>query len=314
MSFDVVCVVGPTASGKTSLSVKLAKSFDGEVISADSMQIYRGMDIGTAKPTAKEMQGVPHRMMGIADPDQPRSAGQYALEAKAVIRELLGRGKLPVLAGGTGLYFDAVLSSNSYGGTSSSPEIRTELEAFLEENGAEALHRLLEGCDPESAGRLHVNDTKRVIRAIEVCRVTGRPLSEHSLDDREKTGEFRPLFIGLLPAPREFLYSRINDRVDQMISDGLVGEVRALLERYGELPGTAAQAIGYKELLPYLNGECSLEGAVEEIKKRSRNYAKRQLSWFRRNKDINWFEYYSLAEFENIVQASQELVRSKREK
>lgn len=314
MKFDLLCVVGPTASGKSELAVRLALRFGGEIVSVDSMQIYRGMDIGTAKPDAADMRGVAHHMIDIADPDELYSAGRYAFEAQSVIRDVIGRGALPVLAGGTGLYFDALLSGSSCAGTPASEEIRSELGSLLQSGGPEALHAVLRECDPETAERLHPNNTKRIIRAIEVFRVTGKPLSEHFAQDRLRPPLFRALFIGLLPAPREYLYRRIDSRVDKMMSAGLRAEAEGLIKKYGELPGTAAQAIGYKEILPLIAGKASEDETAEEIKKRSRNYAKRQLTWFGRNKSIKWFEYSSLEEFENIVSAAEDFVAEEMKK
>ncbi len=284
----IVGVVGPTASGKTDFAVDLALKRNGEVVSCDSMQIYRGMDIGTAKPTADETRGVPHHMIDIADPSEEFNVARFVKMARAAIDDILSRGRLPVLCGGTGLYFDSVVSNISFTESRSDPEYRAELKALAEKNGAEHIHEMLRAVDPKAAEDIHPNNLRRVIRALEIYRTTGRPKSELDIEQR---GE--PLYdaeIYGLTRPREELYDRINRRVDIMLGRGLEAEVRGLIESGADLDSTAMQAIGYKEMAEYIRGECSLSEAAEKIKRESRRYAKRQMTWFRRNKNIKWIE------------------------
>ena len=280
----VIAVVGPTASGKTALSVEIAKRYGGEVISCDSMQIYRGMDIGTAKVAAEEMRGVPHHLIDIASPEEEFSCADYASMAKAAIKDIASRGKLPVFCGGTGLYLDSVLKNTEFSAAGKDDEYRERLER---EFTPEALHRLLREADPESAAAIHPNNVKRVIRALEIFHVTGRRKSEWDAESRLAEPPYESVILGLNYRLRETLYSRIDRRVDIMMDGGLTDEVRRL--DTPEFRGsTASQGIGYKEILSYLDGRCSLDGAVELIKQYSRNYAKRQLTWFGKNKDIKW--------------------------
>ncbi len=282
----ILGVVGPTASGKTDFAIDLCLERGGEVVSCDSMQIYRGMDIGTAKPTAAEMRGVPHHMIDVADPCEDFSAARFSAMARGCIDDILSRGRLPVLCGGTGLYFDSVVSGISYAENKIDPKLRRSLMSLAEENGAEYLHDMLRQVDPVSAEAIHPNNVRRVVRALEIYRQTGKPKSEV---DKEQRGE--PLYdaeiYGLLWS-REELYERINKRVDVMIERGLIDEVRNLLDLGVGTDSTAMQAIGYKEAAEYLRGECSLSEAVDKIKRESRRYAKRQMTWFKRNPDIIW--------------------------
>lgn len=284
----VAAIVGPTASGKTALAVDLALALGGEVVSADSMQVYRGMDIGTAKPTQEQMRGVPHHMIDVAEPYESFSVVRYTAMAGQCIRGIRACGGLPILAGGTGLYLDSLLSGLDFGAIPSLPGYRLELEALAGERGAGYLHGLLAGCDPESAARLHPNDVKRVIRALETYRATGLPLSEWQRRSKRQKSPYRPVFIGLCFDDRAELYRRIDQRVDGMLSEGLLSEVGRLLEIPGIESGTAMQAIGYKELAAHLRGECSLDEAVQRIKRGTRRYAKRQMTWLRRNSEIRW--------------------------
>lgn len=281
----VIAVLGPTASGKTALSIALAKSLNGEVISADSMQIYRGMDIATAKPTSEEMAGIPHHLIGYVGPEEPYSLGRYANDAHAAIAEVSARGKLPILCGGTGLYLDTVLDNRDIGETGSDPAIRAELSELAEKHGGDYLLSMLREFDPETADALHANNLPRIIRAIEVYRLSGVTMSELQRKSRETPERYDALRIGIAYRNRAVLYDRINRRVDLMMEQGLLEETKAFRE---EKLGTSAQAIGYKELFPYLDGEKSLENCLESLKQATRNYAKRQLTWFRRDSRIYW--------------------------
>lgn len=280
----VVAVVGPTASGKTALSVELARRYGGEVISCDSMQIYKSMDIGTAKVTADEMRGIPHHLINVVSPTEEFSCVEYAAAAKRTIEDISSRGKVPVFCGGTGLYLDSVLKNTEFSAAGKDEEYRAYLER---ECSPETLHRMLREIDPESAASVHPNNVKRVIRALEIYRVTGKTKTEW--DAISQTGEspYDSVIIGLNYSSRDTLYSRIDLRVDIMMADGLVEEVRRL-DTPEFRASTASQAIGYKEILSFFDGKCTQEEAVDAIKQYSRNYAKRQLTWFNKNKDVNW--------------------------
>ena len=277
----ILAVVGPTASGKTALAVALAKALDGEVVCCDSMQIYRRMSIGTAKPTEEEKCGVVHYLFDIKDPDEPFSAMEYVTLAEQAVTDILSRGKLPVFCGGTGLYLDAFLRGGMPQTPGADEGLRKELAAFAEANGAEALHAQLAAVDPESAESAHPNNLRRVIRALEIYRLTGVPKSEWDRRSNTQPSRYNAAVLGLVFADRALLYDRIERRVDLMLADGLLAETRALSDAgVFERSATAAAAIGYKELLPYLAGSCSLEEAVTELKTATRRYAKRQLTWF----------------------------------
>ncbi len=303
----ILCVVGPTACGKTTLGILLAKKFSGEVVGVDSMQIYRGMAIGTAAPSEAEMDGVPHHMVGVADPGEQWSAARFVQAADDCIQDILKRNKLPVLAGGTGLYLDAIVAGRAFAPGSSGGAVRRALERELEERGMEPLLEELARVDPESAGRLHPADVKRILRALEVYRETGQTISRHNRVSREMPGKYDPLYIGLAFRDREDMRALIDRRVDAMMAAGLPEEVRALA---AAAPGdaTALQAIGYKELLPALEGRTSLEAAVEEIKLRSRQYAKRQLTWLRRNPAIHWIYWEKERNFAWALQIATEII------
>lgn len=282
---SVLAVVGPTASGKTALSVELAKRTDGEIVSADSMQIYKGMDIASAKPTKEEMCGIPHHMMDFLPPETPYSVAQYTETAGVCIREIAARGKLPIVVGGTGLYVDSLLSHTQFIEAPTDMTLRAALDAQFEaEGGAEMLKRLAE-FDPESAARLHPNNKKRILRAFEIYRLTGKTLSEAIAQSHAVPSPFAPVYIGIAFRERAVLYDRINRRVDSMLERGLLEEARAF---YKGSPETAAQAIGYKELKPFLDGALPFADAVENLKRATRNYAKRQITWFKRNGRIHW--------------------------
>ena len=288
MKQKLIVIAGPTASGKTAAAVALCGRIGGEVVSADSMQIYRGMDILSAKPSLDEMGGVPHHMLGIADPAQKYSAARYRDEAKAVIAEIHARGAQPVLCGGTGLYIDAVTRPMEFSEKCDSA-LRQELMALAEQpGGRRRLHDMLAEIDPEAAEKLHENDVRRVTRAIEVYRLTGRTQSEQARLDAQREGDYNETLFAL-NWPREELYRRIDARVDAMLAAGLVDEVRALMRDERSHP-TAMQAIGYKEIAAALEGRMPMDEAVELVKKLSRNYAKKQLTWFRRDPRTVWIE------------------------
>ena len=284
----VLCVVGPTASGKTKMAVALARQLNGEVVSVDSMQIYRGMTIGTAAPTAAEMEGVPHHMIAVADPAEQWSAARFCQAADACIQDILSRGKLPVLAGGTGLYLDALIRGDDFAPGSQGGEVRLRLQRELREQGPEALLERLRTVDPETAGRLHLRDEKRILRALEIYEQTGEPMSLRDRRGRQRPDRYEAVYIGLSFRDREDLRRRIDRRVDDMVRQGLLQEVQDLLDSGLPRDATALQAIGYKQFLAVADGAATTDQAVEEVKLRSRQYAKRQLTWLRRNPDIHW--------------------------
>ncbi|MDD7222614.1 MAG: tRNA (adenosine(37)-N6)-dimethylallyltransferase MiaA [Eubacteriales bacterium] len=288
---QVVCVVGPTASGKTALGVWLAKHYNGEVVSCDSMQIYRRMDIGTAKPTREEMDGVPHHMIDVADPEEDYSAERYRREAVPVVDDILARGKLPIIVGGTGLYLDALLNGHDFAVKSTG--WREKLQKKYDEEGIQPLWEALTEIDPESATRLHPMDTKRVIRALEVWYETGETISAHNAATRLLPPRYTALKLGLNYENRADLYARIDARVEEMAASGLADEVRALLESGVSSGCTAMQAIGYKELCAAVEDGGDLTAALDEVKLRSRRYAKRQLTWFRRDRTTQWYRHGS---------------------
>lgn len=288
MAPRVLCVVGPTASGKTKMAVALARRFGGEVVSVDSMQIYRGMTIGTAAPTAEEMEGVPHHMIAVADPAEQWSAARFCQAADACIQDILSRGRLPVLAGGTGLYLDALIRGDDFAPGSQGGEVRLRLQRELREQGPEALLERLRTVDPETAGRLHLRDEKRILRALEIYEQTGEPMSLRDRRGRQRPDRYEAVYIGLSFRDREDLRQRIDRRVDDMVRQGLLQEVQDLLDSGLPRDATALQAIGYKQFLAVADGAATTDQAVEEVKLRSRQYAKRQLTWLRRNPDIHW--------------------------
>ena len=284
---ELLIIAGPTASGKTAVAVELALRLDAEVVSADSMQVYRDMDILTAMPTPEEMRGVPHHMLGVFPPDQKCSAAAYRELALGRIQYILARGTRPIVCGGTGLYINALTRPLSFA-AQGDDVIRAELTRIAEaEGGRERLHDQLKAVDPAAAARLHPNDVRRVVRALEIYRITGRTQSEQAaLDAQRGDGPFSER-VYALDWPREALYARIDRRVDEMLQSGLVDEVRRLMKNEAAF-STAAQAIGYKEIAAALRGECALAEAVETLKRATRNYAKRQLTWFRRDARVRW--------------------------
>ena len=282
----IICVVGPTASGKTALAIELAKELNGEVVSCDSMQIYRGMDIGTAKPTPEETQGIPHHMIDIAMPTEDFSVSRYTELATPIVDDILARGKTAIIAGGTGLYVDSLIRGNSFAPTPATG-YREKLEAALQSSGLEPLLARLGQVDPEAAQRAQGNP-RRVIRALEVYYETGETITEHNRRTQAQPPRYRPVWIGLDFTQRQDLYDRIDRRVEIMLEMGLLNEIRTLLSSGIPEKATALQAIGYKEFVDALAGRCPLEEAVALVQQASRRYAKRQLTWFRRNPDMHW--------------------------
>ena len=284
----VFAVAGPTASGKTALAVELAKRFDGEIVSCDSMQIYRGLSVSTAKPTAAEMQGVPHHLLDFLPPDEPFSAADYCKAASQVIADVYARGKKVFLCGGTGLYMQSLLENIDFTGSGANEKLRASLTDLAENEGNEAVWAKLHAVDPFGAETLHPNNLGRVIRALEMYEETGLTIAEQHARSRRNPSPYRSFVLCLDFRDRQTLYARIDRRVDNMLQNGLEQEARLFFETYGTDGGTARQAIGCKEFLPYFNGEITLEEAVQAVKRETRRYAKRQLTWFRRMQDVHY--------------------------
>lgn len=305
----LICITGPTASGKTVLSIVLARQKQTEIISADSMQIYRYMDIGTAKPTITERAGITHYMLDICQPNESFSVARYVELADQYAQRILAQGKVPIVVGGTGLYLDALIECSKYSGYEVDLSFRQSMQDLANKSGNEAVHALLCQVDPVSADKLHPNNLKRVIRALEVYHQTGMTLNELNLRNKRITPKYQAVKIGLCPSNREILYNRINLRVDRMMENGLLNEVRQLYNS-GLLVGTAAQAIGYKEFLPYFQGQRSLEQCVLFLKQQSRNYAKRQLTWLKRDSSIHWINYDKESDFNQVICCSTKYLQS----
>ena len=302
----ILVICGPTASGKTALAVELALRHHGEVVSADSMQIYRRMDIGTAKPTQAEMRGVPHHMLDVADPEEDFSVARYVDMAAKCVDDILSRGRLPILAGGTGLYIDSLLSGRTFAPFQPDSPLRGQLEEQLRREGGAAMLSRLAQVDPDSAARLHPNDEKRIIRALEVYQSTGKTITQHNLETRAIPPRYDALTLALAFEQREDMWSRIDRRVDQMMDQGLVAEVQGLLDSGVPAKCTAMQAIGYKEMAAALLSGGDVRAAAEEIQLRSRQYAKRQLTWFKRNKAARWLLWGREPDFAAALQTSTE--------
>jgi len=284
---NIICIAGPTASGKTALAATLAKELNGEVVSCDSMQVYRRMDIGTAKPTLEEMQGIPHHMIDVAEPWEDFSVSRYCEMAAPIVDDIISRGKTAVIAGGTGLYMDALIRGNAFAPFPATG-VRERLEAQADAEGMEAMLSRLRTVDPDAARRLHLSDRKRILRALEVYLETGETITEHNRKTQAVPPRYSPLWLGLDFTEREELYRRIDLRVGLMLQQGLVEEIRGLLAEGIPEKATAMQAIGYKEFVDALDGRCTIEEAADQVRQSSRRYAKRQLTWFRRNKAIHW--------------------------
>lgn len=308
MKDKIICIAGPTASGKTDLAVALAKELCGEVVSCDSMQIYRRMDIGTAKPTREEMQGIPHHMIDVANPEENFSVSRYCEMADPILRDILARGKWAIVAGGTGLYMDGLMTGNSF-----APFPRTgrreALERQAEEQGIEKVWQQLREIDPDAAARLHLSDRKRIIRAMEVYLETGETITEHDRKSKLIPPKYNPIRIGINFADRQVLYRRVDLRVERMMEAGLLREVETLLASGVSPNATSMQAIGYKEMAAACRREKSVETAVAEIQQASRRYAKRQLTWFRRNSEMHWILREEGQDFPAAVEAARRIVQ-----
>ncbi|MFT3951378.1 MAG: tRNA (adenosine(37)-N6)-dimethylallyltransferase MiaA [Oscillospiraceae bacterium] len=296
----LIGIVGPTASGKTAVAAALAADLGGEVVCADSMQIYQGMSILTAKPTPEEMLGVPHHLVDFLPPEAPFSVADYVTRARAMIADIAARGKLPVLCGGTGLYVSSLIDNVRFDDTCADEALRAELTKFALDNGNEALWERLALIDPETAAQLHPNNLPRVVRALEVFTLTGEKPSVRKIASRAQPSAYAPMLFGLTTSTRDKLYARINERVDGMVAAGMVEEACAFYAQYRAK--TASQAIGYKELIPYFEGTETRGACIEKIKRESRHYAKRQLTWFRRDSRIEWLETDTIESVKKIIE------------
>ncbi len=304
---NIICVAGPTASGKTALAVELAKQWNGEVISCDSMQIYKRMDIGTAKPTQSEMQGIPHHMIDVVEPWEDFSVSRYCEMATPILDDILARGKTAIIAGGTGLYMDALIRGNAFAPYPSTG-CREQLEAMADERGMAFMLSWLQSIDPDAAAKLHLADRKRIIRALEVWQETGQTITAHNLKTQAIPPKYTAVWLGLDFADRAELYRRIDLRVDIMLQQGLAEEIKALLSSGVPNKCTALQAIGYKEFVAALEGQGTMEDAAQEVKKSSRHYAKRQLTWFRRNRAMHWLIRDAHTRSEEILQMARQVL------
>ncbi len=301
---NIICIAGPTASGKTALAVELAKEFDGEVVSCDSMQVYKRMDIGTAKPTIEERQGIVHHMLDVAEPEEDFSVSRYCNLASPIVDDILARGKTAIIAGGTGLYMDALIRGNDFAPYPATGR-REELEQRADREGIEVLMDWLRQIDPDSASRLHLSDRKRIIRALEVYLETGETITAHNLKTQQLPPKYHPLWLGLDFAERAELSRRIDLRVDIMLQMGLIDEIKALLAQGVPPKCTAMQAIGYKEFVAALQGNGTIAEAAALVQQSSRRYAKRQLTWFRRNNAMNWL----IRDKEEILSKARRLIQ-----
>ncbi len=300
----VVAVGGPTASGKTALSVALAKVFDGEIINADSMQIYKDLDVGTAKPSVEERQGIPHYLLDFLPPETPYSVADFTAAADPLIHEITGRGKLPLVVGGTGLYITSLLNGMTFAPEKTDPAIRVRLQTQADAEGGAVLYAKLQSVDPDYAAQVHPNNLPRVIRALELYEATGRKMSEERKNSKPPEPPYRSLCLCLTCRDRATLYSRIDRRVNAMVENGVLDEAKQVYD-HRDSYRTAAQAIGYKEFFPYFEGVASLNDCTEKLKQATRNYAKRQLTWFRRQNDAVWL----YIDEEDVIDRAQTLVR-----
>lgn len=306
----ILAITGPTATGKTRLGVECAIALGGEVVSADSMQIYRRMDIGTAKPSAEETRGVPHHMIDVADPGENWSVARWTAAADKCCKDILGRGKVPVVVGGTGLYIDSLIAGRSFADGMKDEACRKELNERYGEIGGEAMLRELAQFDPQRAAKLSPADRKRIVRAWEVWLLSGETITEHDRLSRSRPPEYDAAVIALDYEDRNILYSRIDERADLMMEAGLAGEVRELLDSGLTESCTAMQAIGYKEIASALKGECGMDEAVELLKRRSRRYAKRQLTWLRAKSGISWIRWKAAPDFGSALKSASELFKN----
>ena len=306
----VIVIVGPTASGKTGLSIELAKRYNGEIVSADSMQIYKDMNIATAKPTIEEMCGIKHHLIDFLNPGETYSVGQYVLDAENAISDILSRDKMPIVCGGTGLYVDSLINGINFTEDSSDDKIRNELYQIAETEGIDYLLNVLKEFDPDSYENLsQQRNLRRIIRAIEFYKVTGKTITQQNIESQNTSSKFDYLIIGLNADDRQFLYDKINRRVDLMIESGLIEETQSVLQM--NLSDTSIKAIGYKELIPYINNQSSLDDCIEKLKMETRRYAKRQLTWFRRNKMINWIYIDRYSSLNDIVKVAVDIIDKK---
>ena len=303
---QIICLAGPTASGKTALAVELARELNGEVVSCDSMQVYRRMDIGTAKPSPEEMGGIPHHMIDVADPEEDYSVSRYCAAAAPIVEDIVARGKTAIIAGGTGLYMDSLIRGNDFAPFPSTG-VREQLEAQADAEGMEAMAAWLRGVDPEAAERIH--DRKRLLRALEVYLETGQTITEHNRRTQAIPPKFSPVWLGLDFENRQQLYDRIDLRVTKMLEMGLLEEIQGLLDSGVPETATAMQAIGYKEFVNALAGRETVEAAADQVRQSSRRYAKRQLTWFRRNKAMHWLIRGERTAGEEIFRSARQLLR-----
>ena len=303
---NIICIAGPTASGKTALAVELAKEYNGEVVSCDSMYVYRRMNIGTAKPSLEEMDGIVHHMIDVAEPDEDFSVSRYCEMADPIVDDIVARGKTAIIAGGTGLYMDSLIRGNGFAPFPATG-VREKLEAEADQIGIEAMMARLQSIDPEAAARIH--DRKRILRALEVYLETGETITEHNRKTQQIPPKYSPLWLGLDFADRAELYRRIDLRVGLMLEQGLLAEIQALLNSGIPSKCTAMQAIGYKEFIAALDGRCTIEEAADEVRKSSRHYAKRQMTWFRRNKNIHWLTRQTHETTEEIIRRAGQIIQ-----
>lgn len=302
----LIVIAGPTASGKTKLAVEISKLYGGEVVSADSMQIYKGMSIATAKPDAGEMQGIPHHLIDFLEPEESFSVADYVRLAQQAVKDIYSRGKIPVVCGGTGLYISSLIDNVKFDDTAGKPEIRSRLEKEAQQFGKHALWERLRSVDEETALNTHENNLTRVIRALEVYEITGVKLSVHKVNSKMGESPYKTCIIGIGFEDRQVLYERINQRVDVMIKNGLIEEARDFY--VSRRPATACQAIGYKELIPYLENKSELSECIDKIKQETRRYAKRQLTWFRRVDGIQWIMADKFGEYKNFLENVQNII------
>ncbi len=299
----IICIAGPTASGKTALSIALAKELDAEIVSCDSMQVYKRMDIGTAKPTVEEREGIPHHMLDVAEPDEDFSVSRYCNMASPIVDDILSRGKTAVIVGGTGLYMDSLIKGNEF-----APFPSTGMREKLEAQPIEDVYAQLQAIDPEAASRLHLADKKRIIRAMEVYLETGETITEHNRRTQSIPPRYNPVWFALEDENRQDLYHRIDRRVEIMLEQGLIDEIKSLLASGIPAKCTAMQAIGYKEFVAALEGQISIAEAAAQVQQSSRHYAKRQLTWFRRNRNIHWLRRGKSAGTEEILHMARQIL------
>ena len=300
----LICIAGPTASGKTALSIALAKELNGEIVSCDSMQVYRRMDIGTAKPSPEEREGIPHHMLDVAEPDEDFSVSRYCAQADPIVEDILRRGKTAIIVGGTGLYMDSLIKGNAF-----APFPSTGMREMLEQKPIEQVYAQLQSVDPAAAARLHLSDKKRIIRAMEVYLETGQTITEHNRRTQAIPPKYAPVWFALEDESRQALYDRIDRRVDVMLQQGLIKEIEDLLASGISAKCTAMQAIGYKEFIAALDGRITIEEAAAQVQQASRHYAKRQLTWFRRNSAIHWLRRKSGQTTGEILLEARQILR-----